>query len=92
MNTLLTEAEAASRLRMSPRSLRDLRQQGRIRYVAITARKIVYREDDLDEYVEASIRVEQPAVEVKPQGKRRRQSISATPSGKVVPFTQRKKV
>lgn len=92
MNTLLTEAEAASRLRMSPRSLRELRQHGRIRYVAITARKIAYREDDLAEYVEARVRVEAPPVEVKPQGKARRRSISATPSGKVVPFTQRKKV
>ena len=90
MIPLLTEEEAATQLCMSSRSLRELRQRGQIAYVALTTRRIAYRQCDLEEYVAARTRME--AVPVKPQLKGRRRSICATPSGTVVPFSQRKKV
>ena len=53
---LLTEAEAAARLCLSPRLLRSLRKQGHIRYVALSARRIAYRTEDCDAYVESRVR------------------------------------
>lgn len=57
---LLTEPEAAERLRIGERTLRGIRQRGEIKYVLIGARKIFYRPEDCDEYVAAHVRVEQP--------------------------------
>ncbi|WP_375194754.1 helix-turn-helix domain-containing protein [Sphingobium sp.] len=53
---LLTPTEAAKRLHISDKTLRRLRQQGHIRYVAITERKIRYRPEDCDAYVSARVR------------------------------------
>ena len=55
---LLTPLEAAKRLHISDKTLRRLRQQGHIRYVAITERKIRYRPEDCDAYVAARVREE----------------------------------
>lgn len=57
---LLTEEQAARRLGIGAKSLRKLRQQGLISYVAITTRKILYRPEDCDEYVQSRVRREKP--------------------------------
>jgi len=80
---LLTEAEAAKRLRIGERTLRQLRCDGKIRYIALTARKIAYRLEDCEEYLAARVRVNDPAA-VAPRPKRR-----ARPTGKIVPYSER---
>ncbi len=49
---LLTEAEAAQRLAICPRTLRKLRKAGELHYVRIR-RAIRYTVEDLDRYVES---------------------------------------
>ena len=80
---LLTEAEAARRLRIGERTLRELRRQGKIRYIALTARKIAYRPEDCAEYLEARLRVNEPC-ETAARPKRRSQRRT----GKIIPFSQ----
>lgn len=81
---LLTEPEAAKRLRIGERTLRNLRANGLIRYVALSTRKIAYRPEDCDEYVESQIkRAEPPRGKPQPKAK-----ISQRKPGNVVPFTQ----
>jgi len=82
MAELLTPSEAAGRLRMGEKTLRALRKQGRIRYIALSARKIAYRPEDCDEYVQAQLKRDEPC-DTKPQPKRQ----SARP-GTVVPFSK----
>jgi hypothetical protein len=55
---LLTEEQAAERLLMHPRTLRKLRQEGAIRYVALTGRKIAYRPEDCEAFIQNSLRIE----------------------------------
>ena len=85
---LLTEEQAAARLLMAPRTLREYRRMGQIRYVAITARKIGYRPEDCDEYVAARVRVEVPPVKADPTPKRK--AGRGAPSAQIIPFSQRK--
>lgn len=86
MSQLLTEPEAAERLRIGERTLRDIRKRGGIRYVLIGARKIFYRPEDCDEYVAAHVRVEQPChMQSKPRRIRR-----GDQSNNIVPFSRRK--
>ena len=66
---LLTEPEAAEWLRMGERTLRKLRRSGAIRYVALTARKIAYRAEDCEEYVQAQIKRAEPCEPSKPPPK-----------------------
>ena len=87
---LLTEDEAAARLKISARTLRDLRKAGSIRYVQITARKIGYRPEDCAEYVASRVRTESAALKPSPSPKRTR-SKRAPVFGNVLPFSQRKK-
>lgn len=48
----LTEAQAAEQLHVCTRTLRRFRQSGAIRYVAVTARTILYRPEDIEAFVE----------------------------------------
>lgn len=89
MTILLTEEQAAARLLVSPRTLRDIRQRGEIHYVALTARKIGYRPEDCDEYVSARVRVQEIRKIDSPPGKRKPSPSSM--SGNVVRFSQRKR-
>lgn len=82
MTELLTPIEAAGRLRMGEKTLRELRKQGRIRYVALSARKIAYRPEDCDEYIEAQTKRDEPC-DTKPQSKRQ-----PARSGTVIPFSK----
>lgn len=45
MTALLTEREVAAMLHVSPRTLRDLRSKGMIRYVRLSPRKIALTPD-----------------------------------------------
>ena len=91
MSELLTEQQAADRLHMGERTLRDLRRRGLIRYVALTARKIAYRPEDCDEYVASRLRLSQPVPDPLPR-QRRKKTGSPAAQGVIVPFSQRKKV
>lgn len=84
MTALLTEHEAAERLRIGERTLRGIRQRGEIRYILIGARKIFYRPEDCEEYLAARIRVEQPC----PTGSKR-QRRNAYSDSKIIPFSKR---
>lgn len=68
---LLTPEQAAERLRICTKVLRRLRQQGKIRYVAVTQRKIFYRPEDCDAFIESRVRQETHNPPLAPQGKRR---------------------
>ena len=63
--TLLTAEEAAARLGMCERTLRKLRQNGDIAYIAITGRKFRYTPEDCDEFLAARRRKEAPCQSVK---------------------------
>ena len=52
MSALLTEQEAAAMLHVSPRTLRDLRSKGMIRYIRLSPRKIAFTPDDIAEYID----------------------------------------
>ena len=79
---LLTEAEAARRLRLGARTLRDLRRRGLIRYVALTARKIMYRPEDCTAYIESRVQLNEPAPKAgRPNRTRRRSAV-------IIPFSQ----
>lgn len=79
---LLTSTEAAKLLRVSERTLRDLRKHGLIRYVAVTDRKIMYRPQDCEAFIESRTR----QAEARPQATR---GVAARPrSGRIVPFSE----
>lgn len=67
---LLTPDEAAKRLHISDKTLRRIRQQGHIRYVALTERKIRYRPEDCDAYVASRIREDEQCQFTKRQNQR----------------------
>lgn len=77
---LLTPDEAAGRLGIGERTLRDLRKRGLIRYVAITERKIMYRPEDCEAFIESRSRVADPAAPKK------RPPRSVGRRGKVIPL------
>lgn len=72
MTALLTHDEAAARLRVCPKTLRSIRQRGLIRYVAVTPRKILYRAEDCDAYLESCLtsEVHRPTERRKPRNLR----------------------
>ncbi|AOR76297.1 helix-turn-helix domain-containing protein [Novosphingobium resinovorum] len=90
MTALLTEAEAAERLRLAPRTLRELRSKGKITYVKLTARNIAYRPEDCDEYVALCIQRQQLVADPLAGG-RRRVVRGPAAGGEIVPFSQRNK-
>jgi hypothetical protein len=82
---LLSEEEAARLLLMTPRTLRKLRQEGLIRYVALTGRKIGYRPEDCRAYIESRSRQEQQ----RPSRPRPGRSVGNRLSGNIIPFSAR---
>jgi excisionase family DNA binding protein len=82
---LLTEAEAADRLRLCPRTLRKARQDGRLRYVLI-GRAVRYTEQDLENFID-SLRTVQP--QCPPNSPPARNARTSRKSGVIVPFTVR---
>lgn len=82
---LLTPAEAAARLRICTKTLRRLRQDGRISYVAVSQRKILYRPGDCDAFVRAAVTSATPVRATHRLNQERSRSASA-----VVSFTARR--
>lgn len=78
---LLTEAAAASILGISVRTMRRIRHAGGILYVRISRRRIGYRPQDVEDYLDRQSRRDTPhrPAPGKPEPPRR---------GKVVPFSQ----
>jgi hypothetical protein len=96
MTQLLTEAEAAQLLRIGERTLRELRRDRKIRYVAITARKIAYRLEDCEEYIASCVRLDSAERGDARQGQGKGGRGRARPAapmrtGDIVPFSQRKR-
>ncbi|WP_176497800.1 helix-turn-helix domain-containing protein [Sphingomonas sp. HMP6] len=87
MTTLLTPPEAAARIHVSTKTLRQLRREGHIRYVAITDRTIRYRPEDCDEFIASRAR---KAPECPSTRKKTRRISTTISSGKVVAFTGRR--
>lgn len=81
---LLTEEQAAEQLLLHPRTLRKLRQSGQIRYVALAGRKIAYRPEDCQAYVEARLRLETPSLR-----QPRSRAVGNRRHGNIVPFSAR---
>lgn len=82
---LLTEQEAADRMRLCPRTLRKARQDGLLTYVLI-GRAIRYTIDDLESYIDALRQQSRPCLP-KPQPTRRNASRK---SGEILTFTGRR--
>lgn len=85
LDTLLTPEEAAARIRVCTKTLRELRRKGLIRYVALTARKILYRPEDCAAFVASKVRQDDPAAEPTPRPRPRRTSPGKV--GNVISFT-----
>lgn len=85
---LLTEEQAAKRLLMHPRTLRKLRQEGAIRYVALTGRRVAYRPEDCIAYVESRSRQEQ----VSPHRRQKSRAAGNRRTGNIVPFSARQEM
>lgn len=85
---LLTEAEAAERLRLCQRTLRNARREGKLRYVLI-GRAVRYTEDDLKNFID-SLRTVQPACP--PNPKPARSTHRKGKSAQIIPFTDRNRL
>ncbi len=83
MTTLLSPADAEKRLQISERLLRNLKREGAVRYVALSARRIAYRTDDLDEYIDSRIRKDDPVSTAPPPRKR-----AAQRPANLIPFSE----
>jgi predicted site-specific integrase-resolvase len=70
VTALLTHEQAAERIGVCAKTLRQFRKQGLIRYVAVTHRKIFYRPEDCDAFLESRITLDVPKL---PTERRRRQ-------------------
>lgn len=70
MSDLLTADHAAARLNISERTLRKLRQTGKIAYIALTDRLVRYTTEDCDEYIASSRRIDSPRPLVKASTRR----------------------
>lgn len=80
---LLTETEAAERLRLCPRTLRKARAAGLLHYVLI-GRSVRYTVADLESYIDALRQKAAPCpAQTTPARTTRRKS------GKIIPFTRR---
>ena len=85
---LWTQEQAAEHLHVSTKTLRQLRQRGLIRYVAVTERKILYRPEDCAAFVESRARQEE-FNDLSPPRPRRR--TGRAKAGNVISFTERRK-
>jgi hypothetical protein len=86
LTELLTPDQAAARLRVCTKTLRQLRQQGLIRHVAVSKRKIFYRPEDCDAYLESCVTVAVPQEPTRLRGPGRRLRVEQN----VVSFTARR--
>lgn len=73
---LLTHDEAAARLKVCAKTLRRLRTEGLIPYVAVTTRKIFYRSEDCDAFLASCVTVAVPSLATRRKSTRRGQKHS----------------
>ena len=71
MSALLTADEAARRLFVCSKIVGQLRRAGKLRYVAVTDRKFLYRPEDCDAYLASRERMVEPATPKRAEPKRR---------------------
>lgn len=86
---LLSPQDAAKRLMVSERTLRDLKSRGAIRYVAVTGRRIRYRPEDIADFVTSRVRCDEQVEQ--PKSSKRRASVSGAAAANIVPFSQRQR-
>jgi excisionase family DNA binding protein len=84
VTSLLTHDQAAVRIGVCAKTLRQLRKQGLIRYVAVTGRKILYRPEDCDAFLESRVTVDVPSKPTHRRGRRLRSEQN------VISFTARR--
>lgn len=84
---LLKEPEAAAALGLCPRTLREARKAGKLRYVLI-GRAVRYTPEDITAYIDSLRQVEPPC----PAEVQKRTKASSSRSGQVIPFHRRKAV
>ena len=82
---LLTEAEAAERLRVCQRTLREARKDGRLHYVLL-GRSVRYTIDDLESFIASNRKVNPPCT-VKPPAPR--STGRRNKGAQIIPFTVR---
>jgi excisionase family DNA binding protein len=87
VSRLLSHEEAADRIGVGEKTLRQLRKQGLIRYVAVTGRLIKYRPEDCDAFVESRLVIDEPCLPTQRRGPRKRLSTQ----GNVVSFMARRR-
>jgi hypothetical protein len=80
---LLTPEEAAKRIGVCVKTLRQIRNEGAIPYVAVTARKHFYRPEDCDAFLASRVTTVQPLRPTRRVTRPRQQ-------GNVLGFTQRR--
>ena len=85
---LLTEPEAAERLRMSARVLRQARQEGQLRYI-LRGRSVRYTIADLESYIDQLRQVQTPCF-TPPSPRPRTPGRKAAP-GVIIPFSERRR-
>lgn len=86
---LLTEDEAAARLRVCGRTLRRERQAGNVPYILI-GRCVRYHPDDLERLIESKRIADQPAP-TKRTGRGGRKVARNHGEGGIVPFSERER-
>jgi predicted site-specific integrase-resolvase len=84
MTDLLTHDQAAERIGVCAKTLRQFRKQGLIRYIAVTRRKISYRAEDVEAFIESRATVDVPNLPTE----RRRRQLRQPPN--VISFTARR--
>lgn len=82
----LTHDQAAAHIQVCAKTLRSLRQQGLIPYVAVTKRKKLYRVEDLDAYLASRV-----TTEVYQPTERRGPSKRLRNAPNVISFTARRR-
>jgi len=91
MTELLTETEAAERLRIPRRTLRQYRAEGRIAFVQFSSKNIRYRDTDCEAFITDCMEQAPSRADTLAKGRKRSVSKTAGRSGKIVPFSQRSK-
>ena len=87
---LLTPPQAAARIGISERTLRDLRKAGEIAYVALDGRKIRHTESDIADYLTLRHRRDTPRImPCLSTSPKIRRTTTTTSNSKVVGFTAR---
>ncbi len=91
-NALLTSRDAAAAIGVGERTLRALRKDGLIAYVALTDRLIMYRPEDCADYLASRLRKDEPCPQTEPPPLERPRPVAgrrpALAGGNVISFEQ----